>query len=202
MMTEGNIFTFIKHLNALPALNGVSKTLSPSVLLTGKSTLDFNNLLKIKYGDYAQVFTETRNDMTERTVSAIAIYPTGNTQASWYFLSLATGKCITSYQWTVLPTMADVITCVHDLANAQNQERIEDGGDLVFKWHPEQSAMTFCDNLEEDVDKINMDYVQDDLDTEDDIPPTIMRDNDFTDLSPEIGTLVLNTVPIEVVNND
>ena len=78
MVTEGNVFTSIKKLNALPALDGVSNTLSPAALITRKSNLDFNNLLKIKYGDYAQVFTETKNDMSERTVSAIAIYPTGN----------------------------------------------------------------------------------------------------------------------------
>ena len=53
MMTEGNVFASIKNLNALPALNGVSNTLSPAALITGKSNLDFDNLLKIKYGDYA-----------------------------------------------------------------------------------------------------------------------------------------------------
>ena len=37
MMTEGNIYTAIKNLNALPTLNGVSKTLSPSALITGTS---------------------------------------------------------------------------------------------------------------------------------------------------------------------
>jgi hypothetical protein len=120
MMTEGNVFTGIKHFNALPSLNGISNTLSPSVLLARKSALHFNNLLKIKYGDYAQVFTKTKNGMTEHIVSDITIYPTGNIQASWCFLSLATGMCITVYQWTVLPITADVITHVCDLANVQN----------------------------------------------------------------------------------
>jgi hypothetical protein len=202
MMTEGNIFTCIKNLNALPALNRISKTLSPSALITGKSTLDFNNLLKIKYGDYAQVFTKTCNDMTEHTVSAVAIYPTGNFQASWYFLSLATGKRITGYQWTVLPITADVITRVHDLANDQNQERIEDGGNLSFKWRPEQSVMTFYDTLEEDVDQINIDYVQqDELDASDDIQPPHVEKDDFSNISPEIGDTVLNTAPTAIVPN-
>jgi hypothetical protein len=56
MMTEGCVYTSIKKLNALPALNGVSDTLSPSTLITRKQPLDFHNLLKVKYGDYAQVF--------------------------------------------------------------------------------------------------------------------------------------------------
>ena len=98
MMTEGNVFASIKNLNALPALDGVSNTLSPAALITGKSNLDFNNLLKIKYGDYMQVFTETKNDISEHTFSAIAIYSTGNAQASWYFLSLTTGKRFIGYQ--------------------------------------------------------------------------------------------------------
>lgn len=77
MMTEGCVYTSIKNLNALPVLNGVSDTLSPSTLITGKQPLDFNHLLKLKYGDYAQVFKETTNDMSERTVSAITLYSTG-----------------------------------------------------------------------------------------------------------------------------
>ena len=132
MMTEANVYCSIKNLNAFPASDGISKTLSPSASITGKPPLDFNNLLKIKYGDYAQVFKDTKNDMSERTVGAIALYPSGNVQSSWYFMSLATGKRITGYQWTVLPITSDVITRVHDLATAQDQERIEDGGNLTF----------------------------------------------------------------------
>ena len=98
--------------------------------------------------------------MSERTVGGIALYPTGNTQASWYFMSLATGKRITGYQQTVLPITNDVITRVHDLASAQNQERIENGGNLSFRWRPDDDAMTFIDTFEEAVDQQNSDYVQ------------------------------------------
>jgi hypothetical protein len=162
MMTEANVYCSIKNLNAFPAPDGVSKTLSPSTLITGKPPMDFENLLKIKYGDYAQVFKETTNDMSERTVGAIALYPSGNAQSSWYFMSLATGKRITGYQWTVLPITDDVITRVHDLAAAQNQERIEDGGNLIFRWRPDQPAMCFDNILEEEVDTVNADYVPED----------------------------------------
>ena len=92
MMTEANVYCSIKNLNAFPASDGVSTTLSPSTVITGKPPMDFHNLLKIKYGDYAQVFKETNNDMSERTVGAIALYPSSNLQSSWYFMSLATGK--------------------------------------------------------------------------------------------------------------
>ena len=110
MMTEGCVYTIIKKLNALPVLNCVSDTLSPSTLITRKQPLYFNHLLRVKYGDYAQVFKETTNDMSERIVSAIALYSTGNVQSSWYVLSLATVKHITDYQWTVIPITSDVIT--------------------------------------------------------------------------------------------
>jgi hypothetical protein len=162
MMTEANVYCSTKNLNAFPASDGISKTLSPSTLITGKPPTSFNDLLKIKYGDYAQVFKETKNDMSERTTGAIALYPTGNVQSSWYFMSLATGKRFTGYQWTVLPITNDVITRVHDLADAQNQERIEDGGNLTFRWRPEQPAMSFDNILEEDVDTVNADYVPQD----------------------------------------
>jgi hypothetical protein len=195
-MIEGNVFTSVKNLNALPALNGVSKTLSPAALITGKSNLDFNNLLKIKYGDYAQVFTETKNDMSERTVSAIAIYPTRNVQASWYFLSLTTGKQITGYQWMVLPITADVITRVHDLAAAQNQERIDDAGNLHFQWCPDQGTMTFHDVPD-------VDYVPDSdlLASESSFDETVDNDLPFSDIPPEVGTNIQNTAPVNITPN-
>ena len=192
-MTKGCVYTAIKNLNAFPALNRVSNSLSPSTLITGKPPLNFNHLIKIKYGDYAQVFKETKNDMSERTASAIALYSTGNIQASWYFLSLATGKRITGYQWTVLPITTDVLHRVHDLATAQNQERIEDGGNLTFRWRPDQNAMSFNNDLEEEVDLVNADYVPQDnalLAIEDTQEVTV------NDIAPEISDDTINTPPM------
>jgi hypothetical protein len=202
-MVLGNVFTGVKNLNALPALNGVSKTLSSAAFITGKSNLDFNNVLKIKYGDYAQVFTEIKNDMSEHMVSTIAIYPTGNVQASWYFLSLATGKQITGYQWTVLPIMADVITHIHDFAAAQNQERIDDARNLHFQWRPDQGTMTFHDVPDEDVDQINMDYIPDSdfLASESSFDEAIENDLPFSDVPPEIGMDIQNTAPVNITPN-
>ena len=146
-----------------------------------KKPLDFNHLLKVKYGDYAQVFKETTNNMSEHTVGAIALYSTGNVQSSWYFLSLATGKRFTGYQWTVLPITSDVITQVHDLVTAQNQERIEDGGNLVFRWRPDQQAILFTGFLDKEVDNINADYVSDD------VAPDLVEEVAVNDTIPEIG---------------
>ena len=195
MMTEANVYCSIKNLNAFPASDGISKTLSPSALITGKPPLDFNNLLKIKYGDYAQVFKDTKNDMSERTVGAIALYPSGNVQSSWYFMSLATGKRITGYQWTVLPITSDVITRVHDLATAQDQERIEDGGNLTFRWRPDQPAIFFDNILEEEVDTVNVDYVPED---ERSSTIDIAQDSTAEGIFPEISEDIANSTPTEI----
>mmetsp|Transcript_18148 Transcript_18148/g.39629 ORF Transcript_18148/g.39629 Transcript_18148/m.39629 type:complete len:86 (+) Transcript_18148:486-743(+) len=41
--------------------------------------------------------------MESRTLEALALRPTGNTQGGHYFLNLSTGRVITRYQWTALP---------------------------------------------------------------------------------------------------
>ena len=63
--------------------------------------------------------------------------------------------------------------------------------------------MIFYDILEEDIDQINLDYVQThDLNPADETPPDNMQYDDFYDFSPEIGTMVTNIVPTAIVNND
>lgn len=50
--------------------------------------MDYNNLIKMKVSDYVHVSIahEIKNDLKPRTTGAIALYPTENTQGSWYFL--------------------------------------------------------------------------------------------------------------------
>jgi hypothetical protein len=199
LMTESNVYSCIKNLNAFPVLDGVSKTLSPLALLTGKPPVDFKNLMKAKFGDYAQVFTDTKNDMTERTVGAIALYPTGNLQCSWYFMNLATGKRITGYQWTTLPITNDVISRVHDLANAQDQDSINDGGNLNYQWRPDQNAMSFDHILEEDVDLVNADYVPE----QDTMVLENVQDNNADGIVPETSDdLIPNSAPMDITQSN
>jgi hypothetical protein len=199
LMTESNVYSCIKGLNAFPALDGVSKSLSPSTLITGKPPVDFKNLMKAKFGDYAQVFLDTKNDMTERTVGAIALYPTGNMQSSWYFINLTTGKRITGYQWTVLPITDDVIKRVHDLAAAQDQDNINDGGNLNFQWRPDQNAMLFENVLEEDIDLVNADYVpqQETMDLED------VQEPNANGITPQVSNDdIPNSAPMDIIENN
>ena len=47
-----------------------------------------------------------------------SIFPTGNEQGRYYFLSLHTGKRVVRNNWTVLPMLAEVITTVHHNKNS------------------------------------------------------------------------------------
>ena len=100
----------------------------------------------------------------------------------------------------MLPITSDVITRVHDLATAQNQERIEDGGNLTFRWRPDQPAMSFNNVLEEEVDTVNADYVP-----EDGFPSAADHTQDSTanSILPETSDNDINSAPesIDEVNN-
>ena len=82
----------IKRLNNLPADDGISDTMSPNTLVTGAHNLDYNELVKLQFGDYVQVHQERQitNSNESRSVGAIALYPSGNAQHTWYFMSLNT----------------------------------------------------------------------------------------------------------------
>jgi len=100
-------------LNVFPALDGVSKTLSPRSIMTGKPNLDYNNC-KIKFGSYALVFKD--NDPTSMTklhsTRAIALNPTGNTEGDYHFMSLTTGHRLAWRQWTAVPMPDAMIAAV------------------------------------------------------------------------------------------
>jgi hypothetical protein len=80
--------SIVKHsvtcLNQLPADNGISTTMSPHTIMTGKRNPEYNDL-KIELGTYVQVY-ETRtfssNTLKSRTTGAITLTYTSNTQGS------------------------------------------------------------------------------------------------------------------------
>jgi hypothetical protein len=53
--------------------------LSPMTILEGV-VLDYNLHFQVIFGEYAQTYKVTTNNMKERTVGAIALGPTGNLQ--------------------------------------------------------------------------------------------------------------------------
>ena len=78
-------------LNAFPHTNGVSATLSPRSIMTGRG-VDHNKHCKYEFGQYVQVHDQDDNTMLPRTTGAITLQPTGNAQGNYYFLSLTTGQ--------------------------------------------------------------------------------------------------------------
>jgi hypothetical protein len=54
--------------------------------------------------------------MATRTTDAIALHATGNTQAGYYFFSLATSRRLNRNRWTELPMPANVIDSVYTLS--------------------------------------------------------------------------------------
>ena len=72
--------------------------------------LDYLKDLRIGFGDHCEVFDENAdNSLRQRTVPAIALYPSGNAQGSWKFLSLDTMRVVTRDQYTELPTPVSII---------------------------------------------------------------------------------------------
>ena len=167
ILVEACVYNAVRLLNSIPATNGVSKDISPASLITGAGPLDYEKLMKIKYGDYAQVNVESTitNDSKPRTVGAIALYPTGNEQGGWYFMSLQTGKRFNGRVWTILPMPEIVINRVDDIGKTQGQKEVI-GKNFTYEWRPDIPFEDDESMAEEDVDKNLIDVFPD---TEDDL---------------------------------
>jgi hypothetical protein len=125
-----------KVLNLFPAKNGVSDTMSPLTIMTGRPTPNCNDI-KIEFGAYAQVFESDKptNTVKARRTGAIALTPTGNAQGGYNFLSLATGRKLSRQQWDMLPMPDGVIAAVELMAATENQPLVGPGAPL-FEWSP------------------------------------------------------------------
>ena len=123
--------SIIYWLNSFPAKEGVSSTISPAGIVTGRNLPDFNNK-QIPFGAYAWVFTKTTNTMKSRRVPAIALGPS-NEWGGHYFMSLYTGKKLHSYDWVETPIDDEVIARVEELAEQEGQPIITDNMPL-FEW--------------------------------------------------------------------
>ena len=115
------------NLNNLPSTSGVSKTLSPSTIITGRASPDYNRI-RLDFGTYCQVHDEPNpsNTMRSRTTGAIALHESGNHQGSYYFMSLRTGKLLHRRNYTTLPLSNDIIDRVHAIAADENQPILSD----------------------------------------------------------------------------
>jgi hypothetical protein len=87
------LITVMFYINAFIWKKGVSPFLSPLTILEGV-VLDYNLHFQVIFGEYAQTYEVTTNDMKRRTVGAIALGPTGNLQGGIRFYSLITGRIL------------------------------------------------------------------------------------------------------------
>ena len=122
------VYNSIFWLNAFPFEDGVSSTLSPRVLVIGKP-IDYTKHCRIEFGSYAQVHEEHDNSMVSRTTGAISLGPTGNSQGSYFFLSLVSGRSINRGRWSELPITEDVIRRVNAIGTS-----CREGRDLTFAY--------------------------------------------------------------------
>ena len=83
-------------------------------MILGKEKPYYSNL-KLEFGKFCQVYENTRNDMTPRSLGGIALRPK-NDRGSYYFMSLDTGRRIHARQWTILQITESVIGKVYQLA--------------------------------------------------------------------------------------
>jgi len=143
-MVEGSQRHSIHRRNNLPAKNGVSQVLSPETLISGMPAPDYNEIVKLNFGDYVQTYEGDMNSSNKsRYIRAIALYPSPSGHGSWYFMSLLSGKRIHRNSWVKLPATEDVIQRVNELAKEQNQKPV----DSNFKY-----AWT-CDDISDENDE-------------------------------------------------
>jgi hypothetical protein len=116
-----------RAINSFPHADGISSSLSPDTIVTRRPKLDYGTL-KLEFGQYVQVYDGTSNDTKSRTLGAIALNPTGNSNSDYYFMSLATGCQIHRRSWTILPISDIAISRVEAIA-------LEEGIPLVDNCH-------------------------------------------------------------------
>ena len=152
LMITGCVVQTIKGLNQIPALNGIPDDVIPDTTITGKSTLNFNEITKLNFEDYVQAYRMKRatNTNKARYIGAISLYQLGNEQGRWMFMPLSSENRTHCYKWEVLPVDEDVINRVHELALKEGQPKIDTH--FKYEWTADNEMFDEGDNEEETED--------------------------------------------------
>jgi hypothetical protein len=148
-ITNSSVF----WLNAFPHCLGISTTLTPRTIITGKH-IDFNKHCRYEFGQYVQTHEEHDNSMQSRTVGVLAMRPTGNDQGDFFFFSLCTGRLLNRVHATPLPMPDDVINRVNAIGRRQKASP-----GLLFT---DRSRQPIADDIDNDTDDGS--YTSDDYD--------------------------------------
>ena len=80
-------------INIFPLKNGISKVLSPRIIVTGQ-IVDYKMHCMIKCRAYVQTHKQHNNIISMRSTGVIALQPAGNQQGGYFFFSLTTGHIL------------------------------------------------------------------------------------------------------------
>ena len=101
-------------IKVLPTSPSVGGNLSTHQITTSLTINDMKHC-RPQFSTYAQFHKSHDNTMQERTTGAISLWPTGNAQGAYFFMSLTTGQILNRQSFTPLPLPQDVINSVHHL---------------------------------------------------------------------------------------
>ena len=103
------VFYAVKLLNNFPVKGGVSDVYGPKAIMSGE-VIEIKKF-SLPFGSYCQVHEEKlpRNSLASRSIGAISLGPSGNTQGGHQFFTLNTCKIITRRSWDVLLMPQSVI---------------------------------------------------------------------------------------------
>ena len=160
--------TAVFWLNAFPVMGGASQDLSPCTILMGQQ-VDYKCHCRFQFGEYAQTQEEHNNSMNPRTVGALALWPVGNGQGSFYFLSISTGRILNRLHAMALPMPDSIIDKIHRMAQQQknnpglifadhnlNPDEYEDNDD-----DDDETYYDISDGEEEDEEVLSYDEAED-----------------------------------------
>ena len=154
--------------------DGISDTLNLQALMT-RFNLDYNKHGHLKFGAYIQNHEENDNSMQSWMTGDIALWPTGNHQGWYYFMSLTSGHHLIHNRWTELPLPQDMIQCVNTLrchSNAHHE-------DLAFAWL-NGSPIIDLDDPDNDPLDPNYEPLDSNSDTDPDGNLSFVSDGDLT----------------------
>jgi hypothetical protein len=81
--------------------------------------IDYNKHVRLEFGEYVQTHEEHDNAMTDSTLGAICLGPTGREHGTHWFMCVASGARITCSRWTTLPMPKEVIQRVLEIGRLQ-----------------------------------------------------------------------------------
>ncbi|KAA8493868.1 hypothetical protein FVE85_5005 [Porphyridium purpureum] len=132
----------VQRLNMLPSTVSQSPGASARELFTGLKS-DASRDLRLKFGEYIQVHTaKTGNSLEPPTEGCIALHGSDNLSGSWHIFGLNTGRITVRQRWTQLPTPAEVIERMNDLAH---------GGVVLLDTDHSERGLDEVDNATEPV---------------------------------------------------